>query len=125
MKCMHIHRRVHFPHTCIPEGIDILQQKLHSCSEFLAVHDFVYSTTCLIKLVFFNAAGKEAMTSGVGAFNKAASCAYEHLSVEEKEKLRGKAESSRSNEVTPIDVQHRAASVFKKIRNQVCGASSV
>ena len=125
MKCMHIHIRVHFPHTCIPEGIDILQQKLHiySCSEFLAVHDFVYSTTCLIKLVFFNTAGKEAMTSGVGAFNKAASCAYEHLSVEEKEKLRGMAESSSSNEVTPIDVQHRAASVFKK--NQESGLWSI
>ena len=62
------------------------------------------------------AAGKEAMTSGVGAFNKAASWSYEQLSVEEKERLRAKAESSGSAEITPIDVQHREASVFKKIR---------
>ena len=72
-----------------------------------------------IHFLHVSAAGKEAMTSGVGAFNKAASWAYEQLSVQEKERLREKAKSSGSNEVTPIDVQHRAASVFKKIRNQV------
>ena len=67
-----------------------------------------------------SAAGKEAiMTSGVGAFNKAASCSYEQLSVEEKERLRAKAGSSGSAEITPADVQRRAASVFKKIRDQV------
>ena len=33
-----------------------------------------------------SAGGKEAMTSGVGAFNKAASWAYEQLSVQEKER---------------------------------------
>jgi hypothetical protein len=64
-------------------------------------------------------AGKDAMISGVGAFNKAASRAYEVLSIQEKEQLQKRAESIEKNTpFTSIDIRHRAASVFKKIRNQ-------
>ena len=60
------------------------------------------------------------MTSGVGAFNKAASDAYEMISTQKREELQRRAESiEKTTKVTPVDVRHRAAAVFKKIKNQV------
>ena len=64
------------------------------------------------------------MSGGVGAFNKAASNAYEVLSYQEKEQLKEKAESIEKNtQLTSIDIRHRAAAVFKKIRSQVQDSS--
>lgn len=65
----------------------------------------------------FIIAGKDAMNDGVGAFNKAASIVYDKLGSQEKEQLQEKAESI--EKYTSIDIRHRAAAVFKKIRNQV------
>lgn len=59
------------------------------------------------------------MKSGVGAFNKAASVAYEKLDDEKKQMLRRKAERQFSD-VTEVDVGKKAALVFKKIQIQVC-----
>ena len=59
------------------------------------------------------------MKSGVGAFNKAASAAYEKLDDQEKETLRDKAERQFSD-VTKVDVRRKAASVIKTIQIQVC-----
>ena len=67
------------------------------------------------------AASKEAITSGVGAFNKATSRSYEHLRAQEREQLKEKAKASASNQVACVDVHQRAASLFKIIRNQVWG----
>ena len=55
------------------------------------------------------------MKSGVGAFNKAASVAYEKLDDDKKQMLRRKAERQFSD-VTKVDVRKKAASVFKKYR---------
>ena len=76
--------------------------------------------TLMLQAHFFIVAGKDAMNDGVGAFNKAASNAYEMLSSEKKAQLKERAESIEKNATfTSIDIRHRAAAVFKKIRNQV------
>ena len=63
------------------------------------------------------------MSGGVGAFNKAASNAYEVLSYQEKEQLKEKAESIEKNtQLTSIDIRHRAAAVKK---NQEPGAGFI
>lgn len=80
---------------------------------FWTVCDFTYI------LILVSVAGKQALSHGVGAFNKAASRAYEQLSTQEKEKLKETAENYDGNEVTSRDIEKRAAVIFKNIRTQV------
>ena len=60
------------------------------------------------------------MTSGVGAFNKAASSLYSELPLEEKQRLKKLADEKQDSvEMTEREIVKAGAKFFKKIHHQV------
>ena len=78
-----------------------------------------------LTLLFFDnvyLAGKAAMTSGAGMFNKAASNEYKMLPRTEKEKLKElsvKTVDEDPKEMTVKEIKKTAAKAFRKIKIQV------
>ncbi len=65
------------------------------------------------------------MSSGAGAFNKAASALYSNIPVARKERLKDLATHSGSSiEMSVKDILKAGARAFKKIQHQVSSTSS-
>ncbi len=76
---------------------------------------------CVCVCVCVQIVGKNARMKGSGEFNKAASTAYHHLDLEERERLSLLATSDITKEITPRGVKKAGGKFFAKIKLMVCG----